>query len=248
MNLTDSEAGNLAADIKDKLDDKYFQKIDVLLCSSFVSLIAVKQSIENSKLRLGAQDIFYENDGPYTGEISGSMLLSAGCEYVIVGHSERRKYFYETNVIVNKKIKKSLEFNLLPILCVGETIVEREDEIFEGVIEEQIIDSLEGVSPENIKKIIIAYEPVWAIGTGVNATPAQSGKIHKFIRTVVAKIYDSDTANNLLIIYGGSLNGKNAHEMLSEPGIDGALIGGASLDAEQFKGIVKTAYKIRTDQ
>ena len=173
------------------------------------------------------------------------MLKSVGCEYVIAGHSERRKYIHETNKIINRKVRKAIEFGIRPILCVGESLEEREDEIFEGVVEKQIIEGLAEVSKESMKDLVIAYEPVWAIGTGLNATPKQASDMHMFIGKVISKLFDNDVANDLLILYGGSVNGKNAGEILSACGVDGALIGGSSLKADEFSGIVKIASEIK---
>ncbi|MDQ3019233.1 MAG: triose-phosphate isomerase [Bacteroidota bacterium] len=244
MNLGYKDSEKLAKDIDEKLDKRLFEKLDVLLCPAFISLGIVYKTIKNSEIKLGAQNLSYENDGAYTGEISASLLKSAGCEYVIIGHSERRKYFHETNKIVNKKIKKAIEFNLKPVFCVGETLEEREDEIYEGVVEKQIGEGLADISNEQMKEIVIAYEPVWAIGTGLNATPKQASEMHGFIGKVISKIFNDETADQLLILYGGSLNGKNAKEMLSACGVDGALIGGASLKADEFTDIVKTASQV----
>lgn len=245
MNLEYKESEKLANDIEAKLDKKHLQKTDVLVCPSFVSLGIVNKKIKDSEIKLGAQDIYYENDGAFTGEVSASMLKSVGCEYVIAGHSERRKYIHETNKIINRKVRKAIEFGIRPILCVGESLEEREDEIFEGVVEKQIIEGLAEVSKENMKDLVIAYEPVWAIGTGLNATPKQASDMHMFIGKVISKLFDADVANDLLILYGGSVNGKNAKEILSACGVDGALIGGSSLKADEFCEIVKIASELQ---
>jgi len=244
MNLKYKESEKLAKDIEAKLDKKVLLNTDVLVCPSFVSLGIVNKTIKDTGIKLGAQDIYYENDGAFTGEVSASMLKSVGCEFVIAGHSERRKYIHETNKIINRKVRKAIEFELKPILCVGESLEEREDEIFEGVVEKQIIEGLSEVSKENMKELVIAYEPVWAIGTGLNATPKQASDMHMFIGKVVSKLYDPETADNLRILYGGSVNGKNAKEILSACGVDGALIGGASLKADEFSEIAVIASKI----
>jgi triosephosphate isomerase len=244
MNLKYKESEKLAKDIEAKLDKKVLLNTDVLVCPSFVSLGIVNKTIKDTGIKLGAQDIYYENDGAFTGEVSASMLKSVGCEFVIAGHSERRKYIHETNKIINRKVRKAIEFELKPILCVGESLEEREDEIFEGVVEKQIIEGLSEVSKENMKELVIAYEPVWAIGTGLNATPKQASDMHMFIGKVVSKLYDPETADNLRILYGGSVNGKNAKEILSACGVDGALIGGASLKADEFAEIAGIASRI----
>lgn len=245
MNLTYKESEKLAKEITAKIEKKELSKVDVLLCPTFVSLGIVNKTIKDTEIKLGAQNISYENNGAFTGEISAEILKSVGCEYVIIGHSERRSYFHETNAVINKKIKKAIEFNLKPVFCVGESLIEREDEIYEGIIEKQITEGLTGIDEGQISEIVIAYEPVWAIGTGLNATPDQASQIHSFIRTVIQKLYNEKTANEMLILYGGSVNEKNSAEMLSADGIDGALIGGASLKSEDFSMIVKKAAAIK---
>lgn len=244
MNLSYQDSEKLAKDIEKKLDKNIFKNTDVLVCPSFVSLGIVNKTIKSTDIKLGAQDLFYENDGAYTGEISAGMLKSVGCEYVIIGHSERRKYIHETNKILNKKLIKAIEFNLKPVYCVGETFEEREDEIYEGVVEEQIREGLAKINNEKMKEIVIAYEPVWAIGTGLTAKPEQASEMHGFIGKVISKMYDEEVAEKLLILYGGSVNGSNAKELLSACGVDGALIGGASLKADEFADIVKIASQI----
>ncbi len=244
MNLDYSSSKKLAEEIEMILGNKFAEKLDVLVCPSYISLGIVNKTVKDTSLKLGAQDLYYENDGAFTGGISAAMLKSVGCEYVIIGHSERRKYFHETNKIINKKIAKAIEFDLKPIFCVGETPEEREDGIYDGVIEEQIRDGLADISKEQMQKIVIAYEPVWAIGTGLNATAQQVSDMHGFIGKVISKLYGSEASNELLILYGGSVNEKNAEEILSACGVDGALIGGASLKADEFTEIVKTAWKL----
>ena len=241
MNLGYKESEKLAKEIESKLEKNNLKKLDVLVCPAFVSLGIVNKTIKDTEIKLGAQDLFYENDGAYTGEVSANMLKSVGCEYVIIGHSERRKYFHETDKVINKKLKQALESGLKPIFCVGESLEEREDEIFEGVVEKQIKEGLAGIDNEQMKSIVIAYEPVWAIGTGLNATPKQASEMHGFIGKTISQIYDKEMAENLIILYGGSVNGKNAKDILSACGVDGALIGGASLKADEFCEIAKTA-------
>ncbi len=241
MNLGPDKSEALAKVIVNEIDKKFLDNVDVLLCPAYVSIDAVSRIISDTPVKLGAQNLHYENDGAYTGEISASILKSIGCEYVIIGHSERRKHLHEKNDIINKKIRKAIEFELKPILCVGEILEEREDEIYEGVIEDQLKEGLADMSNEQIRNLIIAYEPVWAIGTGLNATPAQASDMHKFIRKVISELFTTDIALEMLIIYGGSVNENNANEMLSAQGVDGALVGGASLKASEFAEIVKAA-------
>lgn len=245
MNLNYKDSEKLAKEIENKIDRSILNNTEVLVCPSFVSLGIVNKTIKDTEIKLGAQDLFYENDGAFTGEISASMLKSVGCEYVIIGHSERRNYIHETNGIINKKLKKALEFELKPILCVGESLIEREDEIYEGVIEEQLTDCLKDILEKEFSQIVIAYEPVWAIGTGLNATPKQASDIHSFIGKVVGKLYNEKCANDLMILYGGSVNEQNSKDILSASGVDGALIGGASLKANEFANIVKAASEIK---
>ncbi|HMS65003.1 MAG TPA: triose-phosphate isomerase [Ignavibacteria bacterium] len=245
MNLGYKDSEKLAKEILLKTGSKELNKTDVLICPSFVSLGIVNKVIKDSAIKIGAQNLYFENDGAYTGEISASMLKSVGCEYVITGHSERRKYMHETNSIINKKMLKAHEKDLKVILCVGETLIEREDEIYEGIVEKQLMEGLVNVTEEQMKNTVIAYEPVWAIGTGLNATPEQASSMHKFIGNVIQKLYGDKTANEILIIYGGSVNLKNSRELLSSCGIDGALIGGASLKADEFSEIVNIASKLK---
>ncbi|MEO8666493.1 MAG: triose-phosphate isomerase [Ignavibacteria bacterium] len=244
MNLNPVESETLIKNIVQKIEKKFFDKVDVLICPTYVALEIAARMISGTGIKLGAQNLHYENDGAYTGEISASILKAIGCEYVIIGHSERRKYLHEKNDIINKKIKKAIEFELKPILCVGETFEEREDEIYEGVVEDQLKEGLFEMTDEQIKKVIIAYEPVWAIGTGLNATPTQASDMHAFIGKIVSKLFGDEIANELPILYGGSVNEKNASQILSACGIDGALVGGASLLANEFAEIVKAAYEI----
>lgn len=245
MNLGYKESEKLAKEISSKITNNETNKVDVLVCPSFVSLGIVNKTIKDTGIKLGAQNVYSENDGAFTGEISASMLKSVGCEYVLIGHSERRKLLHESNIFLNKKINKALEAGLKVILCVGESLEEREDEIYEGVIEKQLTECLSNVSEAQMENVVIAYEPVWAIGTGLNATPEQASNIHGFIGKVIANLYGDKTANEIRILYGGSVNSGNALELLSACGIDGALIGGASLKADEFTHIVNIAAKIK---
>jgi triosephosphate isomerase len=241
MNLDINESRELAKSILDKTDKKYFEYTDVLLCPTFVSLNVVGDVIKGSQILLGAQNLSYENNGAYTGEISATMLKTIGCEYVIIGHSERRKYYNETDEVVNKKIKKTLEFGLKPILCVGETLEERNSGKQNEIVENQLTNDLNGIA--DLNNVVIAYEPVWAIGTGQNATPEQANEMHKHIRSVIAKLYNQTTSDNIKILYGGSLNDKNCKELLTQSDIDGGLIGGASLKTDSFIEIIKATVK-----
>lgn len=214
---------------------------DVIICPPFTSLTEASTLIEGSVLKLGAQNMHFEDRGAFTGEVSGSMLKSVGCEYVILGHSERRNIFGEDDEIINKKIKKALEQKLKPIFCIGELLKEREDGITNDIVKRQVIKGLEGISVDHMKNVIIAYEPVWAIGTGKTATPDQAQEVHEFIRGLIAENYSQSIADDLTIQYGGSVKPENAKELLSQKDIDGALVGGACLKADSFIGIIESA-------
>lgn len=228
------EAVALAKELKSNL--KNIKDRDVLICPGFAALCCVYGEIKGSNIKLGAQDMYFENEGAFTGEVS-PLMVKDFCEYVILGHSERRQLFNETDESVNKKIKKALEHGLKPILCIGESLEEREKDKTFDVIKNQLKKSLKNI--KEIKNIIIAYEPVWAIGTGKTATPEQAEEVHAFIREWVGKNYDSEAADNLRILYGGSVKPENAKELMEKEDIDGALVGGASLDADDFSKIVE---------
>ncbi|MGE5412203.1 MAG: triose-phosphate isomerase [Clostridiales bacterium] len=231
---------NLISELKKSLSGQEI-KADVIICPPFTSLDTAKTLIEGSVIKLGAQNMYFEENGAYTGEISASMLKSAGCEYVILGHSERRTIFKENDQLINKKIKKALSSALKPIFCVGETLQERESGTTESVIKTQVTEGLSGISAEDLKKIIIAYEPVWAIGTGKTASPDQAQEVHKFIRTLVESLYSKEAADEIIIQYGGSVKPENASLLLSQPDVDGALVGGACLKADSFFSIIKAS-------
>lgn len=213
-------------------------KREVVICPPFLSIDLAKELIKDTDIHLGAQNCYFKNEGAFTGEVSPQMLKSFGVEYVILGHSERRTYFNEYNSLINKKIKAALENGLKPIYCIGETLAEREDNKTFNVVNEQIVEGLEGITKEQMKDIVIAYEPVWAIGTGKTATPAQAEEVHQFIRELIGKIYGTETAEELTIQYGGSVKPENAADLFSQPNIDGGLIGGACLKADSFWAIV----------
>ena len=208
----------------------------VIIAPPFIHLSKVRELIENVKL--SAQDCASEASGAYTGEVSPEMLVSAGVEYVIVGHSERRTYYNEDNELLNRKVKLALSKGLKPIFCCGEVLEEREAGKLFDVVREQVEVGLKGLTTEEMSQIIIAYEPVWAIGTGVVATPAQAQEMHKFIRDLLVDIFDEEVAENMSLLYGGSCKPSNAEELFANPDVDGGLIGGASLKAEDFMAIV----------
>lgn len=240
MNNDLQQSISLVKEIKNLLTNKNIN-CDVVICPPFTSLNEVKNLIEGSIIKLGAQNMFYEDSGAFTGEISAPMLKSVGCEYVILGHSERRTIFGEKDEMINKKVRKALSHQLKPILCVGETLEEREKDITEKVVKRQIEKGLIDITPDEILNVIIAYEPVWAIGTGKTATPQQAQEVHQFIRKLLTSMYSKDFAQLIPIQYGGSVKPENAKELLSQNDIDGALVGGACLKADSFIGIIEAA-------
>ena len=213
-------------------------KVDVIVCPAFTSLSEVSSLLKGTQIKLGAQNMYCEERGAFTGEVSADMLKSVGCEYVILGHSERRVIFNESDELINKKIKAALLKGLKPIFCIGELLEQREKGETMQVVVRQVEKGLEEVSSEQMKNIIIAYEPVWAIGTGKTATPQQAQEVHLSIRELVAKKYSSSIAENLIIQYGGSVKPENAGVLLSQKDIDGALIGGACLKSDSFLSII----------
>lgn len=212
---------------------------EIIVCPPFTSLSEAGNLLKNTNIKLGAQNMHFEENGAFTGEISGKMLLSAGCEYVIIGHSERRTIFGETDQIINKKLKKALKDGLKPIFCVGETLEERENGIMKDVIKRQVLDGLADFHSEELKTMILAYEPVWAIGTGKTASPEQAQEVHSYIRELLRDHFSNEASEKMVIQYGGSVKGDNARELLSQNDIDGALVGGACLKAESFVDIIK---------
>ncbi|MFA5779411.1 MAG: triose-phosphate isomerase [Elusimicrobiota bacterium] len=240
MNKTVEESVELINAIKQKLSDgSATSDREVLVCPPFTSLVVVKEIVKNSVIKLGAQNMYFEKSGAYTGEISPLMLKNAGVEYVIIGHSERRQYFGETDESVHKKMKVAFENSIIPIVCVGETLQQREKNEAFSVIEKQVKIGVEGLSAEQSKKLVIAYEPVWAIGTGKTATPQQAEEIHAFIRKIYTEMYGKDAAESIRILYGGSVKPDNVSEIMRQPDIDGALVGGASLKADDFIKLVR---------
>ncbi|MEO0096632.1 MAG: triose-phosphate isomerase [candidate division WOR-3 bacterium] len=209
---------------------------EIVIFPPFTTLFTVSEVIKNNKIKLGAQNIHWEDKGAFTGEISPQFLIALGCEYVIIGHSERRKYFFETDELINKKIKKALSSGLKPIFCIGENLEERKAGKTLTVIENQLKNGLKDI--KELKGMVIAYEPVWAIGTGINALPTQASEVHSFIRDFILKNYGKEVSENLRIIYGGSVNKDNIKDLLKEKEIDGALIGGASIKLDEFVQIV----------
>ncbi len=212
--------------------------VDIVFCPPFTSLREVNQVIAGTKIALGGQNLYPKADGAYTGEIAPGFLIDTGCQYVILGHSERRTYFKESNEFINQKVKCAFENKLIPILCIGETEQEREAGKTEAVCEDHLRGGLVGLTTDQVKSMVIAYEPVWAIGTGKTATPADAQAVHAFCRGVVAKMFDQATADAVRIQYGGSVKADNSNALLTQPDIDGALVGGAALKADSFIGII----------
>ena len=238
MNKSVAEAEDLTTGIRRALAE--VSDVDVVLCPPFTAIKAVGDILSDTAIKIGAQNMHWEGYGAYTGEVCAAMLRDLYCHYVILGHSERRMYFHETDDVVNRKIKAALAGNLIPIVCVGETQEEREANQTEEVVERQLRNGLADISGD-LKKLVVAYEPVWAIGTGLTASPQHAQDVHAFIRGVLQEVLDEDTAQSIRIQYGGSMKPANAAELLAQPDIDGGLIGGAALDARSFAEIVQAA-------
>lgn len=239
MNKTSLEAIQLADELKRLLVDA--SGVDIVICPPFTALQGVSEAFNEHDIAVGAQNVDWRDSGAFTGEVSAPMLKDLSVRYVIVGHSERRQYFGETNDTVNKRIRALLTHGLTPIVCIGENLAEREGNKTFDVITTQCVGSLAGLSTDEMKKLVLAYEPVWAIGTGKTATPEQAQEVHAFIRQWLKNTFNADVANSVRIQYGGSVTPESAQGLLSNPDIDGALVGGASLKAASFAAIVKAA-------
>jgi triosephosphate isomerase len=237
MNKTIKEALDLVRQLKVSLPN--IEGVEVALAPPFTALYAVSQELKGSSIRLAAQNLFYEEKGAFTGEVSPLMLKEIGCQYVIIGHSERRQFFGETDETVNRRIKAALGQDLKPIFCVGETLKEREEGKTFSVIQRQLEGGLRGIGLQEVKNIVIAYEPVWAIGTGKTASPEQAEEVHRFIRERLATLYSREIAERIQIQYGGSVTPENIKGLMNQENIDGALVGGASLKPETFSKIVR---------
>lgn len=236
MFKTCNEAVDAAKQLVNLVSD--VENIDIMIAPPFTALPIVSEVIRDTRIDLGAQNLFWEKEGAFTGEISAPMLISAGCQYVIVGHSERRQYFGETDETVNRKIKAASTTGLIPILCVGETETQRDDQKTFSVLDKQVTKGLEGLTLDEHHSLVIAYEPVWAIGTGKTATPDQVQEVHAFLRDLLEKQFGNMHANATRILYGGSVKPDNASELMALPDIDGALVGGASLKPDSFAKII----------
>lgn len=237
MNKTIGESIDLANSIKRDLYDA--DALDIVICPVFTSLSEVKEVLTDTNIGLGAQNCYWEKEGAFTGEVSVPMLKDAGCDYVIIGHSERRQYFGETNETVNRKAKAVLAEGLKPIICVGEKLEERKGGMAFDVVKDHVVNSLLNLTKEDMASVVIAYEPVWAIGTGVNATKDEAQEMHKYIRSLLKQLFDEKVASSVRIQYGGSVKPDNIKELISQEDVDGALVGGASLKADSFVRIVK---------
>lgn len=243
MNTTVQSSALLAAEIEERMPEVLPDNVRVVVCPPFTSIVSVWQQLAVSEISLGAQNCHTHEKGAFTGEISAEMLSSCGCEYVIVGHSERRKLFGETDFVVNQKIQSALDSGIIPIFCVGETLEERQSNSTFSVIKKQIEDGLEAIEIEFADELVIAYEPVWAIGTGLAATSAQAEEVHSFIRSLLEELF-GEMAEEICILYGGSMTETNAKELLSQKNVNGGLIGGASLKANSFVNIIQAAIDI----
>ncbi|MDR0742718.1 MAG: triose-phosphate isomerase [Puniceicoccales bacterium] len=240
MNISSSDVGRLISEINAKIAN--VTKVDVLVCPPFTSIQAAKDAIGSiNNIFLGAQNFYPEKNGPYTGEVSAIMLRELGVSYVIIGHSERRTYFNEDDDFINRKVRFALGSSLIPILCIGETIEQRREGKEFNIIQSQLKDGLKSITVQEVEKLIIAYEPVWAIGTGETATPKIAQEMHAFIRNSLEEMFNAKVANAIRILYGGSMKADNAEELLKENDIDGGLVGGASLKATSFCEIVEIA-------
>jgi triosephosphate isomerase len=226
------ELAGLVSDVKD---------VEVVVCPTFTALSQVVQAAAGTNVKIGAQNIHWAENGAYTGEISAEMLKETGVEYVIIGHSERRQYFGETDETVNQRLVAALNAGLIPMVCIGELLNERESGKTEDVLKTQIVGAFKDISVDDMEKIIVAYEPVWAIGTGKTATPEMAEETHSFVRSVIAGLYSSDVADKVRIQYGGSMKPGNSAELISQPDIDGGLVGGASLQPDTFAELIKNA-------
>ena len=242
LNLLLREASALVQQLKTSCDT---DAVEVVVCPPFTALSSVSRLLQGSRIGLGAQDLFWESQGAFTGEVSAPMLVDVGCRYVVIGHSERRQYFGETNETVQRKVQAALASGLIPIVCIGETLAQRDVNQTFQVLTQQLEGGLGPFAATDVQRMIIAYEPVWAIGTGRNATPEQAQEAHAFIRQWMVKRFGDAAGEALRIQYGGSVNAANAASLLHQPDVDGALVGGASLNADAFSAIVKAAAEAK---
>ena len=242
MNMTPSEAKALVETLKDLVNNP---EVDVVYCVPAIDIVPVVEAVKGTNVEVGAENMYIEEKGAYTGEIAPAMIVDAGAKYVIIGHSERREYFNETDEFLNKKVLKAFEHGLTPILCCGESLDQREAGVTLDWIRLQIKSDLQNVTAEQAASMVIAYEPIWAIGTGKTATPEQAEEMCAFIRGVFGGMYDNEAADEILILYGGSMKPSNAADLLAKPDINGGLIGGASLKVDDFSAIIEAAAALK---
>ena len=235
MNLTIKEAIQFVSDVKDKVGR---EDVESVICAPFTFLKDLKEAVKNTNIKIAAQNMHFEDSGAFTGEVSAPMLKEIGVDYCVIGHSERRQYFAETDETVNKKIKQAFKYSIIPILCVGETLEQREEGKTNDIVKNQVVSDLAGLDEDLAAKMVIAYEPIWAIGTGKTATSTQANEVISFIRSAVKEIYGDTVAENIRIQYGGSVKPDNISQIMGESDIDGALVGGASLKADDFIKLV----------
>ncbi len=244
MHKTNPEAVRLVKQLRNRLEKKPARKSKVVIFPPFTALAPVAEELKGSSILLGAQNLFWEEEGAYTGEISAKMIKSTGAKWVIIGHSERRQYFQEDENTVNRKIHIALKNKLKVILCVGEKLEEREENLTKDIVLNQVEWGLKGFTSDELKQIVIAYEPVWAIGTGKTATPEQAQEVHAFIRDILGTLFEEEVGQRMSILYGGSVKPENAEGLLAQPDIDGALVGGACLKADSFHRIIIAGEKV----
>lgn len=237
MYKTSPQAAETASRLKDLVSD--VTDVDVMVAPPFTAIAIVREVLADSAIHVGGQDLFWEVEGAYTGQISAPMLKAAGCTHVIIGHSERRQYFGETNATVNRKVRAALSEDLIPVVCIGESETERDSNLTFSVVQNQLEEGLAGLTSEEAQYLTIAYEPVWAIGTGKTATTEQAQEVHAFIRGRLETAYGNQVANIVRVLYGGSVKPNNIGDLMAMADIDGALVGGASLDADSFAAIVR---------
>jgi len=241
LNKTIDQAVEFVLELRSLVDG--IKGVEIVVAPAFTALSAVAKALKGSSIYVSAQDLYWESSGAFTGEISAEMIVDSGCTYVIIGHSERRQFFGETNSSVNQKVKAALDGGLIPIICVGEMLEDREADNTKQIITKQLVDGIDELTTAQISKSVIAYEPVWAIGTGKTASPDQAQEVHALIRSVLATAYSAEVAESIRIQYGGSVKPSNVTELLSKPDVDGALVGGASLELGSFADIVEAGQQ-----
>jgi len=237
MYKTGPEAVETAMELEKLCSD--VTDVDVIIAPTYLSLPLVSTTLRDSRIKVGAQNLYFENQGAFTGEVSAEMIKAAGAEYVIIGHSERRQYFGETDLSVNKKIRAAIGSGLKPVLCIGETETDRDEEKTFSILDKQVSNGLKGLSFDELGNLVLAYEPVWAIGTGKTASVDQVDEVHQYLRSLLEKLFSKDFSGKTRILYGGSVNPDNVKELMGIKDVDGALVGGASLDADKFINIIK---------